>query len=115
MPSTSIYSKNDGMVSWQYCIDWETGPQTQNIESFLQPFRLRYDAYCMGYFGRSFIAIRRKTGSCLMKASWKRLRKLRFFMFKKLHQRLFQEILMVCAHVADSTKDGIRIKLITNH
>jgi len=32
MPSTSIYSKTDGMVSWEYCIDWETGPQTQNIE-----------------------------------------------------------------------------------
>ncbi|MEZ5006587.1 MAG: alpha/beta fold hydrolase [Chitinophagales bacterium] len=34
MPSTSIYSKNDGMVSWQYCIDWETGPKTQNIEVY---------------------------------------------------------------------------------
>ena len=32
MPSTSIYSKTDGMVSWEYCMDWETGPQTQNIE-----------------------------------------------------------------------------------
>ena len=32
MPSTSIYSKTDGMVSWEYCVDWNTGPQTQNIE-----------------------------------------------------------------------------------
>lgn len=31
-PSTSIYSRTDGMVSWQYCMDWETGPTTQNIE-----------------------------------------------------------------------------------
>jgi pimeloyl-ACP methyl ester carboxylesterase len=34
MPSTSIYSKTDGMVSWEYCIDWDTGPQTQNIEVY---------------------------------------------------------------------------------
>ena len=34
MPSTSIYSKTDGMVSWEYCIDWETGPETQNIEVY---------------------------------------------------------------------------------
>lgn len=34
MPSTSIYSKTDGMVSWEYCMDWNTGPQTQNIEVY---------------------------------------------------------------------------------
>ncbi len=34
MPSTSIYSKTDGMVSWEYCMDWETGPKTQNIEVY---------------------------------------------------------------------------------
>ena len=32
LPSTSIYSRADGMVSWEYCMDWETGPITQNIE-----------------------------------------------------------------------------------
>lgn len=32
MPSTAIFSKSDGMVSWEYCVDWKTGPKTQNIE-----------------------------------------------------------------------------------
>lgn len=32
VPSTAIYSKTDGMVSWEYCIDWVTGPKTQNVE-----------------------------------------------------------------------------------
>lgn len=31
--STSIYTKNDGMVSWQHCIDEEEGAITQNIEA----------------------------------------------------------------------------------
>ncbi|MCP4120943.1 MAG: alpha/beta hydrolase [Bacteroidetes bacterium] len=31
-PSTSIYSKTDGMVSWEYCMDWETSPTIENIE-----------------------------------------------------------------------------------
>ncbi len=33
IPSTSIYTKGDGMVSWQYCMDEEEGPITQNIEA----------------------------------------------------------------------------------
>lgn len=32
VPSTAIYSKTDGMVSWEYCMEWTTGPKTQNIE-----------------------------------------------------------------------------------
>ena len=34
MPSTSIYSKKDGIVPWQNCMDWETGPTTENVEIF---------------------------------------------------------------------------------
>ena len=32
VPSTSIYSRKDGMVAWDTCIDSEEGPITQNIE-----------------------------------------------------------------------------------
>jgi hypothetical protein len=31
VPSTSIYSKSDGVTSWKYCIDDSTGHHTENI------------------------------------------------------------------------------------
>ncbi|MCB0966161.1 MAG: alpha/beta hydrolase [Ilumatobacter sp.] len=33
VPSTSIYTRTDGMVAWQLCID-EVGPQSENIEIY---------------------------------------------------------------------------------
>ena len=31
MPTTSIYSRSDGIVAWQSCIE-EEGPQRENVE-----------------------------------------------------------------------------------
>ncbi len=32
VPTTAIYSKEDGIVNWQHCIEEEEGPLTQNIQ-----------------------------------------------------------------------------------
>jgi len=32
VPTTAIYSKRDGVVHWQSCVELEEGPETQNIE-----------------------------------------------------------------------------------
>jgi pimeloyl-ACP methyl ester carboxylesterase len=32
VPMTAIYSKGDGVVHWQACMELEEGPQTQNIK-----------------------------------------------------------------------------------
>lgn len=32
VPTTAIYTKGDGIVAWQYCIELEEGTQTQNIQ-----------------------------------------------------------------------------------
>lgn len=32
VPTTAIYTKGDGVVSWQYCLEQEEGPQRQNIQ-----------------------------------------------------------------------------------
>ena len=32
VPTTAIYTKGDGIVSWQYCLEKEEGPMRQNIQ-----------------------------------------------------------------------------------
>lgn len=32
VPTTAIYSKSDGVVSWQYCIEYDEGDHLENIE-----------------------------------------------------------------------------------
>lgn len=32
MPSTALYSENDGVASWQYCIDQQPGAQNENLK-----------------------------------------------------------------------------------
>jgi len=32
VPTTAIYTKGDGIVSWQHCIELEEGPHTQNVQ-----------------------------------------------------------------------------------
>ncbi len=32
VPATAIFSKGDGVVSWEYCMEAEEGPTTQNVQ-----------------------------------------------------------------------------------
>lgn len=34
VPTTAIYSKTDGVVAWQHCMEKEEGPITENVEVF---------------------------------------------------------------------------------
>ncbi|OJJ20600.1 hypothetical protein BKI52_15185 [marine bacterium AO1-C] len=34
VPTTAIYSKSDGVVAWQHCMEKEEGPITENVEVF---------------------------------------------------------------------------------
>ncbi|MEL6823403.1 MAG: alpha/beta hydrolase, partial [Calditrichota bacterium] len=43
VPTTAIYSKFDGVVQWQHCMESTEGPQTQNIEVLGSHFGLGHN------------------------------------------------------------------------
>lgn len=46
VPSTSIYSRQDGVVSWQHCIE-PVGPRSENIRVRASHFGLGFDPYTL--------------------------------------------------------------------